>query len=221
MTVAPGLCATPTLASLNSERAPFKLPALAYPLSALAPTIDEQTMALHHGKHHKAYVDKLNSALAGPDLQISLVDILKSVKDRPAIVRNNAGGHWNHAFFWTVLAPQPATTKPSSALSRRLRKDFGSFEKFREAFEKAGLDIFGSGWVWLIVTPEGPLRISTTSNQDNPLMDIAPQQGRPILALDVWEHAYYLQYQNKRSDYVRAFWNIVNWDQVSRYFEEK
>jgi len=210
-----------TLKSLNSERAPFKLPALPYKTSALEPAIDEQTMQLHHGKHHQAYVDNLNAALPESDKKLTLLEILKSTKKFPASVRNNAGGHWNHSFFWTILTPNSNKTKMSKKLQAQIEKDFGSVEKFKEEFETKAKSLFGSGWTWLIVDNSGKLQITTTANQDNPLMDVAEAQGRPILGLDVWEHAYYLKYQNKRGDYIKAFWNIVNWDQVSKYYSEK
>lgn len=220
-TLFPTLSHAAPLNALNSEQAPFKLPTLPYKTSALAPVIDDKTMQIHHGKHHKAYVDKLNAALSEKGGKLTLVELLKSTKDFPASVRNNAGGHWNHSFFWTTLSPNSTKTKISVELKSQIEKDFGSLDKLKEQFEKQGQDLFGSGWVWLIVGSDGKLQITTTSNQDNPLMDTAPVQGRPILGLDVWEHAYYLKYQNKRADYAKAFWNVVNWDQVSSYFSEK
>ncbi|OYZ23452.1 MAG: superoxide dismutase [Bdellovibrio sp. 28-41-41] len=216
-----GIIQAGTLNQLNKEQAPFKLPELGYKTSALAPAIDEATMQTHHGKHHKAYVDKLNGAMAENKSQISLLQILKSTKNFSMAVRNNAGGHWNHSFFWSILSPDAGKSKISKELAARIDKDFVSLEKMKEQFEKQSLDIFGSGWAWLIVGKDGSLKITSTPNQDNPLMDVVAPQGRPILGLDVWEHAYYLNYQNKRADYVKAFWGLVNWQQVSDYYSEK
>jgi Fe-Mn family superoxide dismutase len=206
---------------LGNLKAPYTLPALPYATAALAPVIDEPTMQLHHGKHHQAYVNNLNAALDDAGKAKNLLEILKATKDYPASVRNNAGGHWNHAFFWTVLGSESKKTKMSSRLRRDIEKTFGSFDKFKVEFEKQGLSVFGSGWVWLGISSVGKLQITTTPNQDNPLMDVAPVAGQPILALDVWEHAYYLAYQNKRADYVKNFWRIVDWNQVSKYYSEK
>lgn len=221
MLAVPVLVQAATIKKLNAERSPFKLPALPYATAALVPAIDEQTMTIHHSKHHQAYVDKLNAGLPKEDAKLSLVEILKSTQKFSIGVRNNAGGHWNHSFFWTVMTPDSGKTKISNKLKEKINKDFGSFDKFKEQYEKQGLDLFGSGWVWLIVNKDGNLQITSTINQDNPLMDIAVVQGQPILALDVWEHAYYLNYQNKRAEYIKAFWSIVNWNQVSDYFSEK
>lgn len=217
----PALVQATTLKKFNAERGPYKLPALPYKTSALVPAIDEQTMSLHHGKHHQAYVDKLNGALSKNDMKLSLLDILKSTQKYPMAVRNNAGGHWNHSFFWTVLIPNSDVNQISKSLKEKIDQDFGSFDKLKEQFESQALGLFGSGWVWLIVNNEGRLQIISTINQDNPLMDVATVKGKPILALDVWEHAYYLNYQNKRADYIKAFWSIVNWKQVSNYYSEK
>ena len=181
---------------------------------------DVGMVELHHGKHHKAYVDNLNTALANEKPQ-TLIDILKATKKYPAGVRNNAGGHWNHSFFWTLMENEKAGSKMSDGLKVEIEKAFGSVEKFKEQFEAKALSQFGSGWVWLIKDRTGKLLIVTTPNQDNPLMDIATQPGRPILALDVWEHAYYLNYQNRRAEYAKNFWRVVNWRQVSDYFSEK
>jgi Fe-Mn family superoxide dismutase len=207
--------------NLNSERAPFILPQLEYKTSALAPIIDEKTMTIHHGKHHKGYVDKLNAAISNKSTKLTLLEILQSTKKFPASVRNNAGGHWNHSFFWTVLTPAPDEKVIAPQLKARIDKDFGSLDQFKLQFEKQAQDLFGSGWVWLILKSDGSLQITNTQNQDNPLMDVVSPQGRPILALDVWEHAYYLNYQNVRADYIKAFWSVVNWSQVSGYFLEK
>ena len=204
---------------LNNLQGPFTLAPLPYAPEALEPVIDRETMSLHHGKHHQAYVDKLNEALG--DKKMSLLEVLKRTKDFPASVRNNGGGHWNHAFFWTVMAPTAKSGAPSKRLEKDLIAHFGSVDKFKAEFEKQALGLFGSGWVWLIRTSDGKLKITTTINQDNPLMDIATEPGEPILALDVWEHAYYVRYRNKRSDYAKGFWNVVNWAQVAKYHAEK
>jgi Fe-Mn family superoxide dismutase len=196
------------------ENAPFTLPALPYAFDALEPHIDKLTMEIHHDRHHKAYVDNLNKAL--PSTTKSLEELLVTVSSQPVAVRNNGGGHWNHSFFWQLLAPASAK-QPSAALSAQIQKDFGSLDNLKVEFGKAATSRFGSGWAWLIVK-DGKLVISSTPNQDNPLMDVAEVKGKPILALDVWEHAYYLKYQNKRADYINAFWNVVNWDFVSQQF---
>ena len=194
----------------------FSLPALPYAFDALEPHIDRLTMEIHHDRHHKAYVDNLNKALPGTNKSIE--EILASVSSQPVAVRNNGGGHWNHSFFWNVLAPAKGS-KPSTALAKQIDTDFGSFDAFRSEFAKAATSRFGSGWAWLI-KKDGKLVISSTPNQDNPLMDLAEVKGQPILALDVWEHAYYLKYMNKRADYIAAFWNLVNWDFVSTNFDK-
>jgi Fe-Mn family superoxide dismutase len=194
----------------------FSLPALPYAFDALEPHIDRLTMEIHHDRHHKAYVDNLNKALPGTSKSIE--EILASVSSQPVAVRNNGGGHWNHSFFWNVLAPAKGS-KPSAALTKQIDTDFGSFDAFKAEFTKAATSRFGSGWAWLI-KKDGKLVISSTPNQDNPLMDLAEVKGQPILALDVWEHAYYLKYMNKRADYIAAFWNLVNWDFVSTNFSK-
>ena len=194
----------------------FSLPSLPYAFDALEPHIDRLTMEIHHDRHHKAYVDNLNKALPGTTK--TLEEILGSVSTQPVAVRNNGGGHWNHSFFWNVLAPAKGS-KPSATLAKQIDTDFGSFDAFKTEFAKAATSRFGSGWAWLI-KKEGRLVISSTPNQDNPLMDLAEVKGQPILALDVWEHAYYLKYMNKRADYIAAFWNLVNWDFVSTNFSK-
>jgi Fe-Mn family superoxide dismutase len=194
----------------------FSLLALPYAFDALEPHIDRLTMEIHHDRNHKAYVDNLNKALPGTTKTIE--EILATVSSQPVAVRNNGGGHWNHSFFWNVLGPAKGT-KPSAALTNQLTADFGSFDAFKAEFTKAATSRFGSGWAWLI-KKDGKLVISSTPNQDNPLMDVAEVKGQPILALDVWEHAYYLKYMNKRADYIAAFWNLVNWDFVSTNFSK-
>lgn len=196
----------------------FTLPALPYAVDALEPHFDKMTMEIHHGRHHNAYVTNLNAAIAGkPEENLSIEEICKNISKYPAPVRNNGGGHYNHSLFWTVLAPN-AGGKPSGDLAAAIDKKFGSFDAFKEEFAKAGVGRFGSGWAWLVVV-NGELAISSTTNQDNPLMDVADVKGAPILGLDVWEHAYYLKYQNKRPDYIAAFWNVVNWTKVAELYK--
>jgi Fe-Mn family superoxide dismutase len=201
------------------------LPALGYALDALEPHIDAKTMEIHHGKHHNAYVTNLNAALAGKsDLEAkSAEDLIADLSAVPeeirGAVRNNGGGHVNHAFFWKVIAPGGAKV-PSGELAAAIDKAFGSFDAFKEAFAKAGATRFGSGWAWLVKNADGSLAVGSTANQDTPLMGkaVAGLEGTPVLGLDVWEHAYYLHYQNRRPDYIAAFWNVVNWDVVSANF---
>jgi len=197
---------------------PFTLPALPYAHEALEPHIDTLTMQIHHGKHHQAYVDNLNKAIAGtPNEGKSLEELVKHAGTISPAVRNNGGGHWNHSFFWESLAPDAGGT-PSDALGDAITAAFGSFDEFKTKFAAAGVGRFGSGWAWLIVK-DGKLEISSTPNQDNPLMDVAEVKGTPILGVDVWEHAYYLKYQNKRPDYLSAIWNVINWNKVAERFE--
>jgi Fe-Mn family superoxide dismutase len=194
----------------------FELPALPYAYDALEPHIDAQTMEIHHSKHHQAYITNLNNAIAGTDLEGKTIeDILKVCKDKPA-VRNNGGGFWNHNLFWEVMSPNGGG-EPTGNLAEAINSTFGSFETFKDEFSKAGITRFGSGWAWLCVE-NGKLVVCSTANQDNPLMGEGCS-GTPILAMDVWEHAYYLKYQNRRPDYVNAFFNVVNWAEVARRFE--
>ncbi|MBO9153231.1 superoxide dismutase [Chitinophaga sp. GCM10012297] len=195
----------------------FSLPALPYASDALEPHFDKLTMEIHHGKHHQAYVDNLNKAIAGTENENkSLEDLVAKAGAISPAVRNNGGGHWNHSFFWTSLGPN-AGGAPSGKLADAINSAFGSFDAFKEKFNAAGVSRFGSGWAWLIVK-DGKLEITSTPNQDNPLMDVAEVKGTPILGVDVWEHAYYLKYQNRRAEYLAAFWNVVNWDAVSKRF---
>ncbi len=213
-----GLAGTKAMASttnniFNTADA-FTLPNLPYAYNALEPFIDAQTMEIHHSKHHQAYVTNLNKAVVGtPNEFTPLVDIIKNISKSSVAVRNNGGGHWNHTFFWEILSPK--TTAPSENLMTMINRDFGSLEKMQADFNAAATSRFGSGWAWLIVQ-DNKLKICSTPNQDNPLMDVAEVKGTPVLGLDVWEHAYYLKYQNKRADYIKAFWNIVNWDKVDK-----
>jgi superoxide dismutase, Fe-Mn family len=189
----------------------FTLDPLPYANDALEPHIDAKTMEIHHDRHHQAYVNNLNAAVSGTDMEgKSIEEILSKVSTLSGAVRNNGGGHWNHSFFWKTLSGNGGGT-PTGELARAIDTKFGSFEAFKEEFKKAAGGRFGSGWAWLIVSEGGDLVVTSTPNQDNPLMDLAEAKGTPIIGLDVWEHAYYLKYQNKRPDYVDAYWNVVDW----------
>ena len=199
--------------------AQFTQKALPYAYNALEPFVDAQTMEIHYSKHHAAYVKNLNTALTGTvDEKLSLNEIFDKVSKLPMAVRNNAGGHFNHELFWSVLTPEKST-KMSTELENAINDTFGSLDKLKEKLNAAGASRFGSGWAWLIVTKEGKLVVSSTANQDNPLMDVAEVKGTPIFGIDVWEHAYYLKYQNKRADYLAALWNVVNWTEVSNRYK--
>ncbi len=196
----------------------FELPALPYAHNALEPHIDARTMEIHHGKHHQAYVNNLNNAVKGTAADgVSLLDLIQNISKYTPAIRNNGGGHWNHSFFWGIMGPN-AGGQPTGALMDAIVASFGSFDAMKEQFNSAATTRFGSGWAWLIVH-DHKLVITSTPNQDNPLMDIAEVKGAPILGLDVWEHAYYLHYQNRRPDYIGAFWNVVNWSAVNAHFE--
>lgn len=196
----------------------FTLPNLPYEFAALEPHIDARTMEIHHDKHHAAYVNNLNAALQGTEHEgKSLEELLANISKLPPAVRNNGGGHWNHSLFWTIMAPN-AGGAPTGDLAAAIDTTFGSFDEFKKLFAQAATTRFGSGWAWLSVGADGKLFISSTPNQDNPLMDVAEQKGKPILGLDVWEHAYYLNYQNRRPDYLAAWWNVVNWNEVAKLF---
>jgi len=211
---------TPDAAQLVAPQAAvFELPALPYAVDALEPAIDAETMTIHHGRHHKAYVDNLNAAVAAdPALQgRSIEELFAGVSTLPPAVRNNGGGHWNHTLFWTLMAPVGTGGAPSSDLAAAINRDFGSIDAFKEAFNKAATSRFGSGWAWLVVK-DGKLEITSTANQDNPLMDDAEVKGAPVLAVDVWEHAYYLKYQNKRADYLTSWWSVVNWNEANSLY---
>ncbi|MBC7588984.1 MAG: superoxide dismutase [Chitinophagaceae bacterium] len=195
----------------------FTLPALPYAHEALEPHIDTLTMQIHHGKHHQAYVDNLNKAIAGTEHEgKSIEELVKNAGTISPAVRNNGGGHWNHTFFWESLAPNAGGTATGD-LAAAINTTFGSFEEFKTKFAAAGTTRFGSGWAWLIVK-DGKLEISSTPNQDNPLMEVAEVKGTPLLGVDVWEHAYYLKYQNKRPDYLTAIWNVINWNKIAERF---
>ena len=208
--------AKPAFTEIKTVNGKYELPALGYAYNALEPFIDAKTMEIHHTKHHQAYINKLNEALEKePQLkQMPLESLFKMIQTLPDAVkntiRNHGGGHYNHSFFWSLLK---TNTKPSAATELAIQNSFGSMEQFKKDVEKAGMGLFGSGWVW-VINQMGTLKIVTSANQDNPLMEIAEQKGKPILAIDIWEHAYYLKYQNKRADYLAAFWNVLNWDQV-------
>ncbi len=196
----------------------FELPALSYSTDALEPHIDKATMEIHHGKHHQAYVDNLNKALMGTDGENqSIEDLQKNISKYPMAVRNNGGGHFNHTLYWSVMSPNGGGV-PSGDLAKAIDESFGSFDEFKKKFAEAGTTRFGSGWAWLSVGSDGKVQVSSTPNQDNPLMDIAEIKGTPILGMDVWEHAYYLKYQNKRPDYISAFWNVIDWNAVADRF---
>ncbi|QKI83161.1 superoxide dismutase [Kroppenstedtia eburnea] len=202
--------------------AKYELPALPYASDALEPHFDKETMEIHHGRHHKTYVDKLNGALEGQAAalqEMSVEDLMKNIDQVPesirTAVRNNGGGHANHSLFWKILSPNGGG-QPTGELATAIDSAFGSFEKFKEEFTNAAVGRFGSGWAWLVLGKDGSLAITSTPNQDSPLMEGL----QPILGLDVWEHAYYLKYQNKRPDYIKAFWNVVNWDEVGKRYEE-
>jgi Fe-Mn family superoxide dismutase len=196
----------------------FELPKLNYAYNALEPNIDAKTMEIHHTKHHQAYVNNVNAAIAGTDAdKLSVEEICANISKYPMPVRNNGGGHYNHSLFWTIMGPNGGGN-PAGELSDAINAAFGSFDKLKEEFNKAATTRFGSGWAWLIVH-NGKLMITSTPNQDNPLMDIAEVKGTPILALDVWEHAYYLNYQNRRPDYINSFWNVINWTEVAARFK--
>lgn len=193
-----------------------QLPDLQYAFNALEPHIDATTMEIHHDRHHNAYVTNLNKALEGTDGEnLSLEDLMANISKYPAAVRNNGGGHYNHSLFWEILGPNGGA--PSGELNEAINSAFGSLDALKEKMNNAGATRFGSGWAWLIVK-DGKLEVTSTPNQDNPLMDIAEVKGTPILGIDVWEHAYYLKYQNKRPDYLSAIWNVINWDAVAARF---
>lgn len=198
----------------------FELPALPYAADALEPHIDKETMEIHHGRHHKAYVDNLNKAIEGTDAaNLSLEEINKNISKYSAAVRNNGGGHYNHSLFWTVLSPNGGG-EPTGELADAINEAFGSFEELKNQLKAAGATRFGSGWSWLIVNESGKLQVTSTPNQDNPLFDIAEVKGTPIFGIDVWEHAYYLKYQNKRPDYLEAVFSVADWDAVAKRYAE-
>lgn len=198
---------------------PFTLSPLPYAHEALEPHIDTLTMQIHHGKHHQAYVDNLNKAIAGTEHENKSIEALVADAGKISVaVRNNGGGHWNHTFFWESLAPNAGGT-PIGSLAAAIDATFGSFDAFKEKFANAGMTRFGSGWAWLSLNDQKELVISSTPNQDNPLMDVAEVKGTPLLGVDVWEHAYYLKYQNRRADYLGAFWNVIDWNKIEARYQ--
>lgn len=197
----------------------FELPKLDYAYNALEPHFDARTMEIHHTKHHQTYITKLNAEIESKGLaDKSLRQLMRHVSKYSAGIRNNGGGHFNHSLFWTILSPNGGG-EPKGKLAEGINEHFGSFDKFKELFAAAAVNQFGSGWAWLTVTSKGKMFVAGTPNQDNPLMDVNDIKGQPILGLDVWEHAYYLHYQNRRPDYIAAFWNLVNWDVVGKHYE--
>ena len=198
----------------------YQLPALPYAYVALEPYIDAATMEIHHTKHHQGYTTKLNAALEEAELiDEDLEDLFTKISELPKGIRNNGGGYYNHKLFWTILSPKGGG-EPTGAVAKAINDAYGSFEAFKDAFDAAAATRFGSGWAWLIVGEDKKVKVTSTPNQDNPLMDVADDNGTPILGLDVWEHAYYLNYQNKRPEYIGAFWKLVNWDEVEKRYQE-
>lgn len=212
------LASAATLKSLNNEKFPLKLPKLEYATDSLTQAVDKDTMEIHHGKHHQAYVDNANKVL--PKEKKSVIEILKNVSQYPAAVKNNVGGHWNHAFFWKVLTPDTKKQTMPDRLLKEIETNFGTLDSLKAEIEKQGASRFGSGWVWLIRNADKKLEVTVTEYQDNPLMDTATVKGTPVLGIDVWEHAYYLKYQNKRADYLKGIWSIINWKQVDEFDRE-
>jgi Fe-Mn family superoxide dismutase len=204
----------------GAETYPFGLPDLPYATDALAPAIDAETMEIHHGRHHNAYVNNLNSAVEGDeDLQgLTLRELIENASERSDAIRNNGGGHWNHAFFWDSMTAPGTGGEPSEDFANAIDDAFGSMDAFKSEFEAAGAGQFGSGWAWLIVDENGDLVVTSTPNQDNPLMDVADEQGTPILGNDVWEHAYYITYRNARGEYLSAWWDVVDWNVASERY---
>lgn len=196
----------------------FELPKLNYAFNALEPHIDAKTMEIHHGKHHQAYVTNLNNAIANTEAEkLSILEICKNISKYPMAVRNNGGGHYNHSLFWEIMSPNGGGI-PSNEVGKAIEAELGGFENFKKDFANAGATRFGSGWAWLSVKEDGKLCVCSTPNQDNPLMDIAECKGTPVLGMDVWEHAYYLNYQNRRPDYMNAFFNVINWNKVNELY---
>lgn len=219
--LSPAVAVAQPAPAAEAPQGPFTLAPLPYALDALAPVIDAETMQLHWGAHHRAYVNNLNAAAAAhPALaKLSLEEMMARMSGLPKAVRDNGGGHWNHQFFWSIMAPPGTGGQPSPRLLAAIVEQFGSLPAFRKAFEQAGVRQFGSGWAWLVVKADGRLAITSTANQDNPLMDIAEVRGQPILGNDVWEHAYYLSYRNRRGEYLSRWWEVVNWNEVNRRYE--
>lgn len=210
---------TNLMTEVNQQKGTFQLPSLPYAYNALEPAIDAKTVEIHYSRHHKGYVDALNKAIQGTKYQKhTLRELFTQASKLPASILNNAGGHWNHAFYWSILKATQDNPPPSQKLQKLLEEHFGTLENFKNQFRSAGLSQFGSGWAWLIKDPQGKLLITATNNQENPLMDIAQVMGTPLLTCDVWEHAYYLNYLNRRDEYLDAFWSIVDWEQVEKLY---
>lgn len=208
----------PNLLFAKDAEEPFSLPDLPYEYDALEPGIDKATMEIHHSKHHKAYVDNLNKAVRENKISGKLEEIMANISKYPASVRNNGGGHWNHSFFWKIMKPGGGGA-PTGRIAEAINSTFNSFDEFKTKLEEAGMKRFGSGWAWLYVGADKKLAIGSTPNQDNPLMDDSEIKGKPVLGVDVWEHAYYLKYQNKRGEYLKSWWNVVNWDEVNENYK--
>jgi len=205
---------------MKAQNGKHELGALPYDYNALEPYVDQATMEIHHTKHHQAYVNNLNNAIAGTEMEtMSLEEIFVNMSKYPMAVRNNGGGHWNHTLFWHIMGPD-SSEKPGGNLLAAIEKRFGSYEKFQEEFNQAAITRFGSGWAWLIVDANGELQVTNTPNQNNPLMDVADKKGIPVLGIDVWEHAYYLKYQNRRPEYVGNFWKVINWTEVEKRYND-
>ncbi len=219
--VLPSLLTSQSAIAAQGNQSTYSLPKLPYATNALEPHIDQRTMELHHGKHHQSYVDNLNEELKGNKAAGQpLEQLMNNISQHSRKVRNNGGGHWNHSFFWQIMSPRGGG-QPSGQLATAINNKFGSFNKMKEEFNQKAKDQFGSGWAWLSVNNNRELFISSTPNQENPLMNIEGiERGTPILGLDVWEHAYYLKYQNKRPDYISAFWNVVNWQEVTKRYNQ-
>lgn len=218
LTLAFSMAATVSMTTM----AAFKQYPLPYRTDALEPAIDKMTMEIHYGRHHKALIDNLNNQIKTyPELdKLSIENVQKNISKYNVAVRNNGGGHFNHTFFWDSLSPSKSAGKPNQAMLQKINQDFGSLEAFKTQFNQAATSRFGSGWAWLILTPEGKLAVTSTANQDNPLMDVVETRGTPLLGIDVWEHAYYLKYQNKRPEYTQAFWSVVNWNKVNERYAQ-
>jgi len=209
-----------TMKEIKAQKAD-EFPPLPYAFNALEPHIDQMTMEIHYDRHHRAYFNNFTSGVKGTEMEkMTLEQIFANMSKYPVAIRNNGGGHYNHVLFWAVMSPYGGGEPTMRNLVDAINQAFGSFEKFKASFEEAARNRFGSGWAWLSVDKDGKLFVSSTPNQDNPLMDVVEKQGTPILGLDVWEHAYYLKYQNRRTDYISNFWNLVNWEEVYRRFED-
>lgn len=209
-----------TMTEIRAQKA-NEFPPLPYAFNALEPHIDQMTMEIHYDRHHRAYFNNFTSGVKGTEMEkMTLEQIFANMSNYPVAIRNNGGGHYNHVLFWAVMSPYGGGEPTMRNLVDAINQAFGSFEKFKTSFEEAARNRFGSGWAWLSVDKDGKLFVSSTPNQDNPLMDVVEKQGAPILGLDVWEHAYYLKYQNRRTDYISNFWNLVNWEEVYRRFED-